>query len=101
MAKDNVEFVQTFGKKKNATAVALCKKGKGTLRVNGKPIDLVEPAVMRTKLMEPILLLGHDKFSTFDIRVRVRGGGYVAQVYAIRLAICKALVAYHQKFVDE
>ncbi len=101
MAKDNVEFVQTFGKKKNATAVALCKKGKGTLRVNGKPIDLVEPACMRTKLMEPIMLLGHEQFGKFDIRIKVRGGGYVSQIYAIRLALCKALVAYHQKFVDE
>ena len=95
MAKDNVEFVQTFGKKKTATAVALCKRGKGTLRVNGKPIDLVEPASMRAKIMEPIMLLGHDKFAKFDIRIRVRGGGYVAQVYAVRLALCKAIIAFH------
>ena len=46
--------------------------------MNGKPIDLVEPAAMRTKIMEPILLLGHDKFSGFDIRIRVRGGGYIS-----------------------
>lgn len=32
-----------------------------------------------------------------DIRVRVNGGGHVAQVYAIRQAISKALVAYYQK----
>jgi small subunit ribosomal protein S16e len=101
MAKENVEFVQTFGKKKNAVAVALCKRGKGTLRVNGKPIDLVEPQIMRTKLLEPILLLGHEKFAQFDIRVRVRGGGYVAQIYAIRMAICKGIIAFHQKFIDE
>merc|ERR1711974_558891 len=36
-----------------------------------------------------------------DIRVRVKGGGHVAQVYAIRQAIAKALVAYYQKYVDE
>lgn len=101
MAKDNTEFVQTFGKKKNAVAVALCKRGKGTLRVNGKPIDLVEPQVMRQKLLEPMLLLGHEKFANFDIRIRVRGGGYIAQIYAIRLALCKAVLAFHQKFVDE
>ena len=101
MAKENVEFVQTFGKKKNAVAVALCKRGKGTLRVNGKPIDLVEPQIMRTKLLEPILLLGHEKFAQFDIRIKVRGGGYISQVYAIRLAMCKALIAFHQKFIDE
>ncbi len=33
------------------------------------------------KLEEPILLLGRDKFSAVDIRIRVKGGGHVAQVY--------------------
>ena len=95
------EYVQTFGKKKNATASALCRAGKGTIKLNGKPIDLVEPEIMRNKVLEPILLLGHDKFSKFDIRVRARGGGYFAQIYAIRMAISKAVVAFNQKFVDE
>ena len=95
------EYVQTFGKKKNATAVALCRSGKGTIKINGQPIDLVEPEVLRNKVLEPILLLGHEKFSKYDIRIRVRGGGYVAQVYAIRMAISRAIVAFNQKFVDE
>lgn len=38
-----------------------------------------------------------DKFSAVDIRVRVDGGGHVSQIYAIRQAISKALVAYYQK----
>lgn len=38
-----------------------------------------------------------EKFSGVDIRVRVNGGGHVAQIYAIRQAISKALVAYYQK----
>lgn len=32
-----------------------------------------------------------------DIRVRVSGGGHVAQIYAIRQAISKALIAFYQK----
>merc|ERR1712126_276806 len=32
---------------------------------------------------------------------RVNGGGHIAQVYAIRQAISKSLVAYYQKYVDE
>ena len=32
-----------------------------------------------------------------DIRLRVKGGGHVSQVYAIRQAIAKAIVAYYQK----
>ncbi len=52
---------------------------------------------MRVKAMEPILLLGRDRFSTVDVRVRVKGGGQSAQIYAIRQSIAKAMVAYAQK----
>ncbi|CCC69698.1 hypothetical protein NCAS_0D01170 [Naumovozyma castellii] len=96
-----VPSVQTFGKKKSATAVAHVKAGKGLIKVNGSPITLVEPEILRFKVYEPLLLVGLDKFANIDIRVRVTGGGHVSQVYAIRQAIAKGLVAYHQKFVDE
>ncbi|KAJ1649842.1 40S ribosomal protein S16 [Dispira simplex] len=96
-----MQAVQTFGRKKTATAVATCKRGKGLIKVNGSPINLVEPEILRFKVYEPILILGEDKFANVDIRVTVRGGGHVSQVYAIRQAIAKAIVAYYQKFVDE
>lgn len=51
--------------------------------------------------MEPVLLLGKQKFANVDIRIRVKGGGRVSQVYAIRQAIAKAVVAFYQKYVDE
>lgn len=77
----------------------------------------------RYKIFEPILLLGNSRFSTLDIRVRVKGGGTVAKFYgmwefivvrevlsvgrvvsefvnfviAIRQAISRAIVAYYQK----
>merc|ERR1712122_371704 len=86
--------VQVFGRKKTATAVAHCKRGRGLIKVNGRPLDIVEPAPLRMKLQEPVMLLGKDRFSGVDIRVRVRGGGHVAQIYAIRQAISKSLVAY-------
>jgi len=47
------------------------------------------------------LIIGLDKFANVDIRVRVTGGGHTSQVYAIRQAIAKAIVAYYQKYVDE
>ena len=40
-AKEPIKSVQTFGRKKTATAVAYCKRGKGVLNVNGKPLDQV------------------------------------------------------------
>lgn len=35
-----------------------------------------------------------------DIRVRVKGGGHTSQIYAIRQAIAKAIVAYYAKYID-
>ena len=64
------EAVQTFGKKKvrshttiplltdtqTATAVAYCKTGKGLIKVNGSPINLVQPEILRFKvLLLPVL----------------------------------------------
>merc|ERR1712099_153788 len=99
--KEPVQSVQVFGRKKTATAVAYCKRGKGLVRVNGKPLEQVEPKPLQFKLQEPLLLLGKDRFSEVDISIRVKGGGRVAQIYAVRQALSKALVAYYQKYVDE
>ncbi|KPJ18836.1 40S ribosomal protein S16 [Papilio machaon] len=99
--REPIQAVQVFGRKKTATAVAYCKRGHGVLRVNGRPLDLVEPRLLQYKLQEPILLLGKERFAGVDIRVTVKGGGHVAQVYAIRQAISKALIAFFQKYVDE
>jgi len=99
--KGPIQAVQVYGRKKTATAVAHCKRGNGLIKVNGRPLDQIEPEMLRFKIQEPILLLGKERFAGVDIRVRVKGGGHVAQIYAIRQAISKALVAYYQKYVDE
>ncbi|GAB5593198.1 40S ribosomal protein S16 [Umbelopsis nana] len=96
-----MESVQTYGRKKTATAVAHCKRGKGLIRVNGSPLELLEPEILKFKVYEVVLLLGQERFSNIDIRIRVNGGGHTSQIYAIRQALAKAVVAFNQKFVDE
>ena len=86
---------------KTATAVAHCKRGHGLIRINGSPIELLEPEILKFKVYEVILLLGEERFANTDIRIRVNGGGHTSQVYAIRQALAKAIVAFYQKFVDE
>ena len=76
-------------------------QGKGLIKLNGSPIMHVKPEELKLKVIEPVLLLGKDRYSTVDIRMRVQGGGKVAQIYALRQALAKALIAYHQKYVDE
>jgi len=93
--------VQTFGRKKNSTAVATVTKGQGNIRINGKSLNIVEPISMRMKVFEPILLLGQKRFEGLNLRVRVRGGGQCSQILAIRQAIAKGVIAFTQKYDDE
>ncbi len=86
---------------KTSTAVAFVKEGKGSVKVNGSPIHLLQPEVLQLKVLEPFLLLSETYRRFVDIRVRVKGGGTTSQIYAIRQAISKGLVAYTQKFIDE
>ncbi|KAB5565151.1 hypothetical protein DKX38_005205 [Salix brachista] len=88
------ESVQCFGRKKTAVAVTHYKRGRGLIKINGCPIELVEPAILRFKAYEPILLLERQRFAGVDMRIRVKGGGHTSQIYAIRQSIAKALVAF-------
>ncbi|CAO2826904.1 40S ribosomal protein S16 [Amaranthus tricolor] len=100
-APNPIKSVQCFGRKKTAVAVTYCKTGRGLIKINGTPIELIQPEILRYKVFEPILLLGRQRFNGVDMRIRVKGGGHTSQIYAIRQSIAKALVAYYQKFVDE
>lgn len=93
--------VQTFGRKKTAIALAHVLPGKGLIKVNGAPLEIVQPETLSLKLLEPVYLLGRSKFANVDIRVHVRGGGRVSQIYAVRQAISKAILAWYAKYVDE
>nr|XP_054321117.1 40S ribosomal protein S16-like [Pongo pygmaeus] len=99
-SKGPPQSVQVFGREKTATAVVHCKRGNGLIKVNGRPLEMIEPCTLQYELLEPVLL-GKERFAGVDIRVCVKGGGHVAQIYAIRQSISKALVAYYQKYVDE
>ena len=72
-----VKSVQVFGRKKTSTAVADTKEGNGMIKVNGIPIDLVQPSTLRYKVLEPVLLLGKKRFEGVDVRIRCRGQLYL------------------------
>merc|ERR1712203_2690 len=53
--KEPIHSVQVFGRKKTATAVAYCKRGKGLIKVNGRPLELVEPRAPPSGRLSPSL----------------------------------------------
>ncbi|ENN95966.1 30S ribosomal protein S9P [Methanocaldococcus villosus KIN24-T80] len=88
------KIVITVGKRKRAIARAVARPGKGRIRINRIPIELIEPKYKRMKLMEPLLLAGEEVISQMDIDVTVRGGGVMGQMDAARTAIGKAIVEF-------
>ncbi|MDF1557718.1 MAG: 30S ribosomal protein S9 [ANME-2 cluster archaeon] len=89
-----VKIINTSGKKKTAIARATIKEGKGRVRINKKPLEIVEPNVVRLKIMEPLTLAGDKITSKVDIDVNVKGGGVIGQADAVRTAIGKGLVEW-------
>ncbi len=81
----------TTGKRKKAVARAKFVAGKGSVKVNGKPIELYDSEMLRLRMMEPLMLAG-DAAKSYDIRVNVRGGGPMGQADAARQAIARGLV---------
>ena len=86
-----IKMVYTHGKKRNAIANAIIREGKGTITVNRIPIHNIEPKTLRIKIFEPILILGVDKFKNLNIKVRVSGGGSVAQYTLQELPLPRGL----------
>jgi ribosomal protein S9 len=59
-------------------------------RAAGIPLELIKPEALGCKVFEPLLLLGKQRWGFLDIRLRVKGGGHVSQVYGEWL--CRARV---------
>jgi len=93
-AEKPVKIVISTGKRKTSIARAVIKPGKGRVWVNGVPVELWPIEMARLKMMEPLLIAGEDIVGSVDIRVNVRGGGYMSQADAVRMAIARGLVAY-------
>ncbi len=83
--------VNSSGKRKTSIARATLKEGKGSVRINKRLLDVVEPALVREKIQEPLALAG-EVTHQLDIAVNVRGGGTMGQADAARTAIARGLI---------
>jgi small subunit ribosomal protein S9 len=87
------KVIVATGKRKTAIARASVRKGKGIVRVNKRPLEILTPELARLKIEEPLKLAG-KRAERVDIDVVVRGGGVMGQADAVRTAVARGLVAY-------
>ena len=85
--------VTATGRRNRSVAQVKLVTGKGKITVNGRDVNEYMPfPTLVMDLKQPLVLTNNE--NTFDIDVKVNGGGFSGQAGAIRLAITKALVEF-------
>ncbi len=79
------------GKRKTSVARVILRPGDGSWWINGRTLDSYFPRLTHRVMVEaPLSVAGVA--GTFDVRVRVHGGGPGGQAGAVRHGIARALV---------
>ncbi|QSG15591.1 Ribosomal protein S9 [Halapricum desulfuricans] len=64
------------------------------MRINSRPVELVEPELARLKMLEPFRIADDDLREAVDVDVTIEGGGTTGQADATRTAIARGLVQH-------
>jgi small subunit ribosomal protein S9 len=82
---------QGTGKRKTSVARVILRPGDGKTWINGKPLEEYFPrAGHRRMVLAPLEVA--EAAGSYDLRVRVHGGGISGQAGAVRHGIARALV---------
>jgi len=81
------------GRRKTSVARVRLRPGQGTIVINDRPLDAYFTVVKhREAVLAP--LNNTNRQGSFDIRIRVDGGGITGQADACKLGIARALRLY-------
>lgn len=87
------------GRRKSSIAQVKMVPGKGTITVNGRDVrDFFPYETNVMDLKQPLVATSTEE--TFDIDVKVNGGGFTGQAGAIRHGITRALLEYDKANED-
>lgn len=85
------------GKRKSAIARVIVKSGKGERIINGQPLkNYVKSDTLVQTIEQPFVALKAGE--SYDVVVRVIGGGLAGQSGAIRLGISRALAQVSEEY---
>ncbi|MEN6611538.1 MAG: 30S ribosomal protein S9 [Methanoregulaceae archaeon] len=89
-----VKIINTSGKRKTAIARATLKAGTGVIRVNSVVLPAYGTELTRMKISEPLLLIP-DAVKDVDVSIEVSGGGIMGQAEAVRTALARGIMKWH------
>ena len=85
------------GKRKTSVARVILRPGDGKTWINGRTLAEYFPRALHQKMVMAPLEVA-EAASTYDLRVRVHGGGPSGQAGAVRHGIARALVEVNPDF---
>lgn len=89
MVREN--FFYATGRRKSSIARAWIKPGSGVITVNDRSVDdYFKVESNRSLMMQPLVLT--NTTGSYDVKIRVIGGGHAGQAGAIRHGITRALM---------
>ncbi len=88
------KVINTSGKRKTAIARATLREGRGVIRINSVPLESYGTDLTRMKISEPLLLYPAG-IDGVDVSITVIGGGIMGQAEAVRTALARGIVAWH------
>jgi len=83
-----------FASRKTSNAHVYITKGRGKIRINNVPLEMVNPETAREVMLAPLEIIGDELRDKVDISVRVRGGGFMGQAYSSATAMSRALIGW-------
>lgn len=88
------------GRRKQAVSSVRLRSGNGKIDVNGKTLEQYFPLeVQRATILAPLRMLGD--VNSFDLIIRVSGGGVQGQVIATRLGLARAVLQEKEDMKQE
>ena len=89
------ESMRSVGRRKTAAARVRLTPGTGKITINGKDFKVYFPYFeWQNIVMAPLTAVNKEK--TFDVSVKIVGGGQKGQAVSIQLGIARALVIWNE-----
>lgn len=85
-----MELINKIGRRKNSVARVYLEPGKGTITINGKPLDTYfAELTLQYQVNLPFEVT--ETKGQYDAKITVDGGGTTGQAGAIKMALARAL----------
>jgi small subunit ribosomal protein S9 len=95
----SVQYFEGIGRRKEATARVRVMSGTGKFTVNDKPIEDFFPRLGDKEAIFNVFSTTNQESNTFDVTVKVSGGGITGQTDSVKLGLARAMVKMNEEFI--